>query len=126
MFRKIAIVAVLLVVLAAMYASAANLTVGGGTIQAGIDASLYCDVDGVLVDGWGLETNTNSVTYVRINDISSDCLGSAMFIKVLDGGGAVLASSTVNPITSSTHTFNFPAIDANAIEQLAVWIEGGE
>lgn len=51
MLRKIAVVLVLVVVLATAFASAANLGVSGGTIQAGVDESLYCDANGVKVLG---------------------------------------------------------------------------
>jgi len=51
MLRKLAVLAILAVVLAAAYGAAATLNVNGGAIQAGVDSSLYCDQDGVQVLG---------------------------------------------------------------------------
>ncbi len=127
MLRKIAVLAVLVVVIAAAFASAATLNVSGGTIQAGMDQSVYCDLDGVFVLGWGLETDVNTVSFVRIGGIDGACYGNTMFVSVLDGGGSVIASGSVDPIASGTHVINFtgtlPAPEA--IETIRVWIEGG-
>lgn len=125
MLKKLGFLAVLIVLVFAAYASAANLIVDGGTIQAGVDSTLYCDVDGVQVKGWGLETSDNTVRSVRIGDISSACFGNAMFIKVLDVNGNILAEGEVDPINSSSVSISFNKfVIPEKIEQLKVWIEG--
>ena len=62
MMRLLSILAIVAVVMAAAYGSAATLGVSGGAIQAGADTSLYCDPD---VSGWGLETDDNTVRSFR-------------------------------------------------------------
>lgn len=126
MLRKIAILAVLVVVIAAAFASAATLGVSGGAIQYGLDQTLYCDLDGVFVLGWGLETDTDTVSFVRIGGIDGACYSNDMFVAVLDGGGSVIASGSVAPIDNGTEIIYFddPLPSAEAIETLRVWIEG--
>lgn len=126
MFRKIAVVAVLMIVLATAFASASNLNVTGGTIQAGVDSTLYCDLNGVEVLGWGLETDVNEVSFVRIGDIDSACIGNDMFVKVFDGSGLLLAHGQITPITTNVHIIPFasPYPEAEQIESIRIWIEG--
>jgi len=75
--------------------SAAALSVDGGTIQAGEDLSLICDGDGVHVTGWGLETDDNTVRWVRIGGISDNCQLNELFVSVTSGGAAVEKGSVV-------------------------------
>lgn len=127
MLRKIAVLAVLVVVVAAAFASAANLGVSGGTIQAGVDQSVYCDVDGVYVVGWGLETDDNTVRSVRIGGIDGACVGNDMFVKVMDGVGNTLYYSSASAIAAAGNkTFNFtaPYPTPESIEGIKIWIEG--
>lgn len=126
MLRKIAVLAVLVVVVAAAFASAANLGVSGGTIQAGVDQSVYCDVNGVKVTGWGLETDDNSVRYVKVGDIDAACVGDTLLVKVLGAGGATLEYSGELAITGSEVKFSFtaPYPAPEQIEGIKIWIEG--
>lgn len=123
--KKLLILALLVALVASAFASAALLDVEGGTIQAGLDASLVCDPNGVFVDGWGLETDDDLVYFVRIGGIEGSCFGNALFVRVLDDANNVLATGTFDPIASSTVTVNFgvPA-DPELITTLNVWIEG--
>jgi hypothetical protein len=124
MLKKLAILAILIVIAAVAYGAAASLNVSGGAIQYGIDTDLTCD-DAVAVTGWGLETDTNLVYYVKIGDIDPACAGNALFVKVLDSGNAVLAQGKVDPIANSEEKINFVApVNAESIAQLKVWIEG--
>lgn len=125
MLRKIAVLALLVVVIAAAFASAANLTVDGGTIQAGVDQSVYCDANGVYVDGWGLETDDDTVRSVRIGDIDTACKGSEMFVKVLGANASVLFSGKVT-VATPMHSFSFasPYLAPDKIEGIKIWIEG--
>jgi hypothetical protein len=124
MLRKLAIVGILVLILAAAYGAAAALGLNGGSIQAGVDAQLYCDVDGVQVTGWGLETDDSKVYFVTLGDIDAACLGNEMFVRVEDSGGNKLGFGSAT-IAGSTQQFSFnPAISALSIETLKVWIEG--
>jgi hypothetical protein len=96
MFKKLAILAVLGVVLAAAYGAAASLTVSGGTIQAGLDDDLICDEDGVQIlayssnvdeDGFG----PGNVDAIRIGGVdNAACAGAEMWVAVHDGSGNYL------------------------------------
>lgn len=113
-------------VFAIAFAAAATLNVQGGTIQAGTDTSLYCDVDGVQAN-WGLETDDNTVRSVRITGIDAACEGNELFVKVRNGTGTLLAQgSAVAPAGGGQVTVAFPSpwLDPSAIEQLQIWIEG--
>jgi hypothetical protein len=126
MLRKLAIVGILVLILAAAYGAAASLALQGGSIQAGVDATLYCDVDGVNVESWGLETDDSTSHYVRIAGIDAACLGNYIFVRVEDSGGGPLYFSGKTALLSPVMTFNFPSpINAGSIEHLKVWIEGG-
>jgi hypothetical protein len=99
------------------YASASALTVDGGTIQAG-KATISCDTDGVEVH-WGLETDDNSVSYVKVTDIDAACTDATMFVKLNNGDteSATIAGGEVR--------FNIdPAMTAQSIKDLKIWIEG--
>lgn len=123
--KKLLILAILVVLVASAFASAALLDVEGGAIQAGVDGYLVCDPDGVFVLGWGLETDTNSVNFVRIGGIQGSCFGNALFVRVLDGEDNILATGAFDPINASEVivNFNVPA-DPEIIDQIWVWIEG--
>jgi hypothetical protein len=124
MLRKLAVLALLAVVLAAAYGAAASIGVSGGAIQYGVDADLTCD-DAIAVSGWGLETDDNSVRSVRIGDIAAACYGNALFVTVLDGGGAVLAHGEVAAIDSAVESVSFGSpVNVESITQLKVWVEG--
>lgn len=126
MMRVLLVLALVGALVFSAFASAATLNVQGGAIQAGVDSTLYCDVDGVQVTGWGLETNDNTVRYVKIGDISSACKDNDMFVKILDRDGNELYFSGKTPVTGPEVKFNFPGpyLNPSDIEQLKVWIEG--
>ncbi len=107
--------------------SAAALGVNGGTIQAGVDASLTCD-DAIAVAGWGFEADTGLVHNVRIGGISSACVGHSLFVNVTAGGATysgsigVLSAAQVEPGTAIVPFTPRPPEDITAIH---VVIEGG-
>lgn len=101
------------------FASASTLTVDGGTIQAGVDSTLYCDVDGVKAN-WGLETDDNSVRSVRIEGIDEACVGAEMFVKVNDQA----RQNTTIAGDEATFSFNAPYPSPESIESIRIWIEG--
>jgi hypothetical protein len=101
------------------FASAAALGVNGNVIQAGIDSDVSCDLDGVNAN-WGLETDTNSVSYVTIVDIADACTGADLFASV-NGNHAVKGAV----IAGGQSKVTFPAAySAEEIQTLKVWIEG--
>jgi hypothetical protein len=96
MFRKLAIVGIVALVLALAFGSAAALGVFGGVTQAGNDATLACDPNFVKVD-----FNTNvvttseypdnnpygSVTSVNVSEIDSACFGKRLMVRVDEADG---------------------------------------
>lgn len=101
------------------FASAAALGVNGNVIQAGVDSDVSCDLDGVNAN-WGLETDTNSVSYVTIVDIADACTGADLFASV-NGNHAVKGAV----IAGGQSKVTFPApYSAEEIVSLKVWIEG--
>jgi hypothetical protein len=101
------------------YASASALIVDGGTVQSGVDTTLACDADGVKAN-WGLETDDNSVRFVRITGIDAACAGSDMFVKVNDG------KTTKVAITGDQVSVPFasPYPTPESIDSIRIWIEG--
>uniref|UniRef100_A0A831T9X5 Uncharacterized protein n=1 Tax=Thermorudis peleae TaxID=1382356 RepID=A0A831T9X5_9BACT len=97
MKRLFVSLALVLALAAAAFGAAAALDVNGGVIQAGEDTDLTCDTDGVRVDGWGLETNTGLVDFVRIHDIDPDCSGADLFVNITEGGVKVAEGSATIP-----------------------------
>jgi hypothetical protein len=101
------------------FASAALLEVRGETIQAGVDTDVTCDATGVDAN-WGLETDTNLVSNVRITGIDTQCAGADMFVSV---NGAHALKVTLD--TSGQAKFVFPTpLTPESINDIKVWIEG--
>ncbi|MGD8199120.1 hypothetical protein ACQE98_00480 [Ornithinimicrobium sp. W1679] len=101
------------------FASASMLNVDGGTIQAGGDSTLYCDTDGVKAN-WGLDTETNSVSSVRISGIDAACEGAEMFIKVND-----VPRVKMTLTDADSQSVKFPApVTSESLESIQIWIEG--
>ncbi|HHX65877.1 MAG TPA: hypothetical protein GX702_13425 [Chloroflexi bacterium] len=126
MLRILGILAVVAIIASAVFASAAGLTVQGGSIQAGVDGALWCDPDGVRVTGWGLETDDSTVYSVTIGDINSACVGNKIHVRLQDANGNWLGNKVTGEVTGSTFkaSFNNPRPSAAAIEKLLVWIDG--
>jgi hypothetical protein len=101
------------------FASAAALNVNGEVIQAGVDFDLRCDANGVN-GNWGLETDTNQVINVRIDDIDAACFGAQMWVRINE-------TDTYGPVTidSASETFSFNGFyTPEELVSLRVWIEG--
>lgn len=124
MFKKLAFLAVLVLLVAAAYGAATTIGLTGGAIQYGVDADLSCD-SSIQVLGWGLETDTDLVSNVRIGDIAEACQGNALFVQVLNGPTSVIARGNVDPLTTTEVTVPFNvAVHTADITTLKVWIEG--
>jgi hypothetical protein len=84
MFRKLAILAILAVVLAAAYGAAAALNVNGGVVQAGGDDTLACDTDGVQTQWETFVTNGKfHVTAVEVSGINAACDGNFVMVALM-------------------------------------------
>jgi hypothetical protein len=124
-------------------AAAATLNVNGGVIQAGSDSDLTCD-DSVDVLGWGLNSGTGLVEYVRVGNVSSACEGAGLQARIQLSSGpsyitgplpaghtyevTILASEPANgyrlyfkDVASAGDLVSVPAWD---IVSLTVYIEG--
>jgi hypothetical protein len=127
MLRKLAVLAILAVVLAAAYGSASGLIVSGGAVQVGSDVT-YCDTDGVVVDGWGLETDLEPdyVGSVRITGIAEACKGNLMFVQLYDGTQTKIFGQSLSvAIDNTTESVPFPVhVNPEEIDQIRIWIEG--
>ena len=111
-------------VFALAFGAAATLVVNGEVIQAGSTNDVVCDADGVLVDGWGLETDDGNVSYVRIAGVDGACLGADMWVNVTNNGTEITEGGPAT-IGGSTVTVNFDAaVLAADITDLEVFIEG--
>jgi len=112
-------------VFALAFGAAATLSVNGEVIQAGSTQDVVCDSDGVLVDGWGLETdNPAKVYYVRIAGIAPECAGADMFVNVTNNGTEITEGGP-EPITGTTATVDFDTpVPPADITDLEVFIEG--
>jgi hypothetical protein len=113
------------IVFAVAFASASSLSVSGGAIQAGVDASLWCDNTGVFVTGWGLETDDGLVSFVRIGGIEGACVGNDLFANITGVGGVELTEAGPVTISGVTETLTFDTpVAAGLIEDLHLFIEG--
>jgi hypothetical protein len=105
------------------FASAAALDVNGGTIQYGEDNQLTC-TSSANVAGWGVETDTNLTSHVRIS-YDPDCAGNDMFVKITQNG-TVIRSVSKQPLdaTGSTGNLGFTPVSTEAITDIHITIEG--
>ncbi len=101
----------------AFYASAANLGVDGGVLQAGVDTDLVCDSDGVQVVNWVYESTGQLVYSFKIDGIDAACAGSEIVVGLHGAAGNQLRAYTgVVPtggglMTFSTSPNQVPAAD---------------
>ena len=124
-------------VMGAAFASAADLTVRGGTIQAGedLDVKMY-NICAVL--GWGLETDDGSVHFVRLEFWGPDDMGGnnelEFFVIITGDSGQEIARSSkqitwpIEPnsdynLPNEKFTFNHP-VQAEDIYDIHVYVEG--
>lgn len=125
MFKKVLVFIALMALLGAAFASAANLNVNGGTLQAGSYGDLTCDADGVevayttnYVDGvW-------KVTDVVISGIDDTCSGTTIaVVLILDGESAVgPVSGTIND-ESITISLGTAAPNADAVAGIDILVK---
>ena len=135
MMRKVMVIGFIAAIVAITVGSAAALSVGGGSIQSGMDDTLICDADGVEVAGWGYEMDTNLVSFVRIEGIDDDCVGCSIGVSLSDNSGGWLTSGWHETLTASETEGGSPgnvkvsldtAQQAQNIGDIRVTIEGAE
>jgi hypothetical protein len=102
MLRKLAILAVMGVVLTAAFGSAAGLFVNGGVIQGGADTDLQCDTNGIYVWAYGLNTypDREGVESIKIKGVSAACNGARLMGRIYAPGfpdGDYVYTSGVDP-----------------------------
>lgn len=111
------------VIFGAFYASAANLDVNGGVIQAGVDTDLVCDPDGVQVTNWVYETVDQLVYSVVIDGFHADCAGSEVIVGLHDElGNDVDSFVATAPAGGGSLSIGLGGIPAEDIYQLSVGI----
>jgi hypothetical protein len=111
-------------VFALAFGSAATLSVDGGAIQAGVDANLTCTAAADVL-GWGLETDTGLVNFVRI-DVPATCDGNEMFVSITSYGTEIASGNVTLPNLHSAggHIVHFSPQPAADITDIEVFIEG--
>lgn len=118
------------VLFAAVYASAANITVLGGTIQEGLDTDLTC-TDHIQVIGWGLDDKDGLVYSVRFAPLPLACFDADVFAHVYDAGGSELTygryyDNVTSPGDNGIVVKLKTPVEAEAISGLRVYVEGAE
>jgi hypothetical protein len=108
------------------FGAAAALNVNGEVIQAGATFDVVCDADGIQVDGWGLETDTSLVSYVRFAGVDTACDGAAVFVNVIGPFSTeIMEGGPVTVPGGGTVQVPFDApVNAADIYGLQVFIEG--
>ncbi len=123
MFRKLAILAILILVVTAAFGSAAALDVFGGAIQGGSDSELRCDTDGIEVFAYGLNTypTLEGVEYITVKGVSAACNGARLMGRLytpgFPGGDYVYTSGT-GPYSGPVYTFVIANGDENTLYNL--------
>lgn len=95
-------------VFGAALGSAAALNVNGNPVaQYGEDMNLVCDVNGVTVDGFFVESDGVSKSHgIVLSDISTDCNGKTVVATITGDMGQQLAKGFV-VVDSTQETFNW-------------------
>lgn len=146
MLRFLMVLAVAGTIMAGAFASAAQLDVDGGAIQAGGDATLWCDNDGIRVVAWGMNTypEAEGAAYMTVAGVSPACDGARIMGRVQSSDGGVYYTSGINEngagqyfvIAGGSEATEYRLffkdrsfatqqyVLAEGIESIKVWIEG--
>jgi hypothetical protein len=120
MMRIVGILAVIGILAASVFASAAILTVDGGIIQEGADTTLTCVVDKATVSNWVVDYTTNEVKSVDVSGLGG-CAGTVTV--QLWAGGTPLALRTELLLTPIERvTFDAPVASADTITGVQIWV----
>jgi hypothetical protein len=118
------IVLVMVITIGAAFGSAADLTVRGGTIQAGEVHVLHFDENGVHTANWGLDTDTSMVDSICIGGFEEINYGNTIVIILTDIDHEELTRCEAI-ITDSEMCFTFNhKVDASDIFDLHVYLAG--
>ncbi len=114
----------LAVLLGVALASAADLTVRGGTIQVGAAHVLKCDEDGVWATEWGLNPANGMVSNVSIGNFEEDNYGNNILVIITDINHEEIARSEgIINAAEMCFVFDHP-IKAGDIFDFHVYLEG--
>ncbi|NPV07873.1 MAG: hypothetical protein HPY83_07925 [Anaerolineae bacterium] len=127
LIRLVSLVVVVAVLVGATFASAANLGVGGGSVQAGADTALVCDHDGVTVS-WNVNYD-GIVTSIQVYGVDAACAGNRMVARIegdtgqmigtngnlTNGGAPVVPAAYVIPDGGGTVKLELAPTDANGV-----------
>lgn len=116
MMKILAVAAIIGTVLAGVIGSAAALGVTGGSVQAGSDAELTCDANGVQVLHWNTDYN-GVVTSIEVGDIDPACLDNHLLVTVKgDTGQLIGVGASINPATGGAPLLFAPAPSVTGTE----------
>ncbi len=111
-----------LMLLALVAGNAAGLLPAGGIAQAGQEADLLCDEDGVSVS-YGLTGDLSSISSVTVSGIDSDCSGTVMLVRVQFDSEPL--NFLVVPLSPGSRSFTIsPARPVQALQGVTITIIG--
>jgi hypothetical protein len=101
--RGVGPLVVALVLLALAVGGASGLNLAGGVAQAGVEADLRCDEDGVQVS-YGLTADLSAVNSLTVAGIDADCAGAVMVVWVDRASASPLQFLAV-PLSPGSRSF---------------------
>jgi len=124
--KRLTAVVLAVLVFSLIAASAASL---GGINQAdlGADATLVasCDTDGVVVDyqlSFDFVTGQFDITDVDVSDIHANCNGDDIYVEIGASGANIDFGSGTVAAGAATVTMTAGTGDAEALDQIAIYI----
>lgn len=111
----------------AVFAAAANLTVGTDTLGAGGASVASCDTN--FTSAYVVPTSGDSafkVTGVTVGDIAPSCAGGLLKVTVIDSTNAAIGAGEATVLQASSVTVSLsPMVDPEQIVGLRLAIVGG-
>jgi len=124
--KRLTAVVLAVLVFSLIAASAASL---GGINQAdlGADATIVasCDTDGVVVDyqlSFDFGTGQFDITDVDVSDIDANCNGDDIYVEIGASGASIDSGSGTVAAGAATVTMTAGTGDAEALDQIAIYI----
>jgi hypothetical protein len=120
MLRIVGILAVIGILAASVFASAAALTVDGGIIQEGSDTALTCVADKATVSNWVVDYATNTVQSVDVSGLDG-CAGTVT-VQLWAGATPVALRTELLQTPTERVTFAWPFASATSITGVQIWV----
>ncbi len=100
----------------------------GSEAATGPAGEVPCALDGMRIQGWGVDNPTAMVSSIRLTGIDSDCIGSEI-VAVLDEGGNFLAEARATLTTGNTGanilTLPLPSpLRVSVVTGIEIYVEG--